>query len=252
MALVAEQSQFTTGVEAEASALEPSFLSRALNVGHNVLAGAHDMFDSARGVGAVVFSTGVAALGVGGIALEAPSAFGASPAPAGESATTPTEAQCETEALQQPADMKGYYQLKNPASNPTSHWYVETFSLPSVANCTGLGKRVVTYFQEDTRGEGKGWTFDLRTIDAGVITSTIVPKINSDKYPAPTTDQAEKVHGLYRAPNFCIDEGVGLRPIDAHGTLGRPAAQITWQPNDGSQAVSKIFHGPASKLCAVR
>lgn len=240
-------------VEEQPQLSEQSFLSKAIDFGRTVLDGGYDLFNSTRSavrsVGAVGLSGGVALLGVGGVAIETPSAFGDSQASG--STVALTEAQCEAEALQQPSNMQGYYQLKNPATNPISHWYVERFTLPSVANCDELGKRVVSYFEEDTRGGG-GWTYDLRTIDAGVISSTIVPKINSDKYPAGTTNQAAKVHGLYRAPNFCFDEGVGLRAIDAHGTQDRPAAEITWQPNDGTKAVSQIFHGPASKMCEVR
>jgi hypothetical protein len=229
---------------------EQSFLSKAVDLGRTLMDGMHDLFDTtvdaASGTGAVVLSAGVAALGMGGAALvETAPASGASSAGA---STGLTEAQCETEVLQRPAGLEGHYELSNPASDPNNHWYIETFSLPSVANCTDEGTRVTHSYQETNRGGG-GWTFEDRTTDNGTVTTTVEPKINSNPIEVVKTNQAKKVRELYRAPNFCVDEGVGLHAIDAHGTKGRPVVQVTWIPRDGEAPVTKSFYGPASKLC---
>jgi hypothetical protein len=164
-----------------------------------------------------------------------------------EADPNPADAACQAAVLQQPGNIRGFYQSM---TNPNDHWYTETFSLPSVASCAGVGERVVHYFQEANR-DGKGWFFQDRTVNAytGVITTTTKPKANSDIY-AVTTDQAKKVHGFFRAPHFCVYQGPGLTNSDKkQGVEGRPTVEITWKPADGSTPVTQYFNGPAAKLC---
>jgi hypothetical protein len=159
----------------------------------------------------------------------------------------PADAACQAAVLQQPGNIKGFYQSM---TNPNNHWYTETFSLPSVASCTGVGVRVVQYFQEADR-HGKSWFFTEKTFNpiTGVSASIVKPKANSDIYTV-TTDQAKNVHGFFRAPHFCVYQGPGLTNSDKkQGVEGRPTVEITWKPADGTALVTQYFNGPASKLC---
>jgi hypothetical protein len=226
--------------------MESNLFSRLRSLGQTATEKMYGLYESAtdmsRNVAAVAFSTGVAAIGlVGGVAQTSAEAY---PDGLGHTSAALTDASCAQEALQPPKNLRGRYDSYTQANN---HFYREQFSVPSVENCSALGKRTVHYFQEINRG---GWVLQQRSIDSNlVITTKSVLNINGEDFYL-RTSKAKTVNNDFRAAHLCVNQGGGLTDIDKKKhTLGRPTAIITWTPSDGTPSSAKTFYGKASPLC---
>ncbi|MFI5270684.1 MAG: hypothetical protein ACHQT9_01390 [Candidatus Saccharimonadales bacterium] len=224
-----------------------NLFSRLRSLGQTATERVYGLYESAtnvsRNVAAVAFSTGIAALSlVGGVAQTSAESY---PDGLGHASAALTDASCAEEALQRPKNLRGRYDTYTQANN---HWYREQFSVPSVANCTALGKRTVHYFQE-VNSDG-GWIAHVRTENsAHVITVVDTPNIDGYDFYL-RTNKAKTVDNNFRSPHFCVNEGPGLSNSDKVGhTLGRATAIITWTPSDGSASSTKPFYGKASPIC---